>query len=363
MCPSVRRHCLTFGVMALLLSPSARACDWGIDGGSQTLEIPIASWHSAPPGKKLIKLSYAVDLRSIVLFKKLQSTYSFLGARSHDIDAKRATKLKVPEYSGVVVIRIIRGSPADKAGLLVDDIIVRADGQTVRSHRQLNALVRRHDLGTPLNLEVEHHGDSRKVSVTLVGKVELDTEHSSYELPRIRDTRHTGLVVGELIDAVRTDLLGPEGNGVLVMDIHGGTPVFYSKIRRGDIITDVNGQAVTSSEDVMEAIQIAAANRSRITFSLRRGNQMFVDSVLPEDDLTRAFKFNVPIVVNWKVSPRRTDFDLGLGLVLDYTREARVRSGRHEEWSEFGLVLDLIRFKSSARGKTFSLLWIPLLRW
>ena len=66
---SVRRHCLTFVVMVFLLSPSVRACDWGIDGGSQTLEIPIASWHSAPPGKKLIKLSYEVDGSSFVLIK------------------------------------------------------------------------------------------------------------------------------------------------------------------------------------------------------------------------------------------------------------------------------------------------------
>jgi serine protease Do len=76
---------------------------------------------------------------------------------------------------GVVITRgetsadlaVIPGSPADKAGLLENDIILEADGQRLDAENSLAAIVRRKQPGDTLRLRIASKGEEREVTVTL----------------------------------------------------------------------------------------------------------------------------------------------------------------------------------------------------
>ena len=64
----------------------------------------------------------------------------------------------------------------------------------------------------------------------------------------------------------------PEVNGVLVTGIQPGTPAASSGLRRGDVITTVDGQAVTSAADLQSFVDTTAVGQ-RLQLQVRRGEQ------------------------------------------------------------------------------------------
>jgi hypothetical protein len=70
---------------------------------------------------------------------------------------------------GIRIANIHRGSPADKAGLERDDIIIGFEGSRVDDHQQFVDDVRKSGIGTEVSLEIIHLGKRRTVTLKLEG--------------------------------------------------------------------------------------------------------------------------------------------------------------------------------------------------
>ena len=64
---------------------------------------------------------------------------------------------------GVVVMELIRGSPADRSGVLPGDVIVEVNGHGVENAGQLRNELARAEVGTNLAITVQRQG--RKVEI------------------------------------------------------------------------------------------------------------------------------------------------------------------------------------------------------
>jgi len=65
---------------------------------------------------------------------------------------------------------VARGSPADKAGLKVGDVVVKAAGQPIRIFRELVVEIRRHKPGEKVEIEVHRGEEVKKFEITLEKK-------------------------------------------------------------------------------------------------------------------------------------------------------------------------------------------------
>jgi S1-C subfamily serine protease len=100
----------------------------------------------------------------------------YLGVRYVLIDADLSKKNQLPVDYGALVVRgdqrgelaIVPGSPADKAGIVENDIILEADGQKVDADHPLSGVVIRHKVGDTVSFKLYHKGDTTTVKVTLV---------------------------------------------------------------------------------------------------------------------------------------------------------------------------------------------------
>lgn len=72
--------------------------------------------------------------------------------------------------SGAVIAEIEKGSPADKAGLRVDDIILEIDGQTITGQGALIGIIRDSAPGDKVTIAVERDGKRIELSATLVAR-------------------------------------------------------------------------------------------------------------------------------------------------------------------------------------------------
>lgn len=104
---------------------------------------------------------------------KLSTPY--LGVRYAIIDTEIAEANDLPYSYGAIVIRgttraelaVVPGSPADKAGIVENDIILEIDGTKIDTEHPLGNLVADHRAGDTLTLKIWHKGEEQTMRVAL----------------------------------------------------------------------------------------------------------------------------------------------------------------------------------------------------
>jgi membrane-associated protease RseP (regulator of RpoE activity) len=126
------------------------------------------------PGKKVVR-------RHIVIVDKdgKEKVYDgdgpmmrrgYLGVGLTELTPELRAHFGVPGDSGTMVSRVEPGSPADKAGIKVGDILTRIDGNAVDSSWDVSAKVRGFDDGQQIPIEVWRNGKAQNVTAAIVLK-------------------------------------------------------------------------------------------------------------------------------------------------------------------------------------------------
>jgi S1-C subfamily serine protease len=152
-----------------------------------------------------------------------------------------------PSEPGALVISVLAGSPAQKAGLARGDIILDVNGSAVNSQRDVRDAITAHKKGETVSVTVRH-GDAQKTLSVALGE---------------RDGRaYLGVLL--LPDRPeRTGMLGPGreerlqafSQGALVAGVASGGPADKAGIRRGDVILSVDGVDVSADHNLSALIQ------------------------------------------------------------------------------------------------------------
>ena len=62
---------------------------------------------------------------------------------------------------------VVPGSPADKAGIIENDIILEANDKKIDENNQLSDIVAKHSVGDTITLKIWHKGQTKDVDVKL----------------------------------------------------------------------------------------------------------------------------------------------------------------------------------------------------
>ena len=92
----------------------------------------------------------------------------YLGVGLTDLTPELRTHFGVPEDSGVMVAKVEPGSPAEKAGIRVGDILTSIDGKAVKSSWDVRGKIRGYDDGQQVPVEVWRNGKAQNLSVGIV---------------------------------------------------------------------------------------------------------------------------------------------------------------------------------------------------
>ena len=89
----------------------------------------------------------------------------YLGVQYQMISQQAAVLNKVPQ--GAYVVSVIAGSPAESAGMKVNDIIKKFDGQELTDEDTLADAIKKKSPGEAVELEIWRDGETLKLTVTL----------------------------------------------------------------------------------------------------------------------------------------------------------------------------------------------------
>ncbi|HVT57842.1 MAG TPA: PDZ domain-containing protein [Thermoanaerobaculia bacterium] len=91
----------------------------------------------------------------------------YLGVELTELTPELRAHFGAPESAGVMIARVDQGSPAEKAGLKVGDILTALDGKPVGSSWDVRSRVRKLGDGTSLPLEVRRDGSTQTLTATV----------------------------------------------------------------------------------------------------------------------------------------------------------------------------------------------------
>jgi len=190
-----------------------------------------------------------------------------LGIGIQPVTKELAQSFKLDSTHGVVVVQVEPGSPAEKAGLQVGDVILAYNGKAIEEGNMLPRLVGGTKPGEQAKLEVWRKGERRTLAAT-IGEMPSAREKSAAAKPPAQGTKsRLGLAVRELEPEERKKL-GVE-YGVVVVDVAQGAAA-RTPIRRGDVIVAVNQTRFKSIEEFSKLIE-AQKKGDTVALLVRRG--------------------------------------------------------------------------------------------
>lgn len=208
---------------------------------------------------------------------------TFLGVYAEDVNKENMSTYGQSQVRGVGITEVVKGSPAEKAGLKKGDVILRFDNEVVSSVRKLNRLVNESSPDQTTRLSLSRSGSEQEVAVTLGKRTEnseawqMITPRGEFgrsnpqPMPGIKgfpglgkngdnsfffnfgNNRRIGVSTQQLTKQL-ADYFGVKEGGVLITSVNEDSPAAKAGLKAGDIITAIDGEKVEGSGDLSRAI-------------------------------------------------------------------------------------------------------------
>lgn len=176
-------HTVTFGIISAIKRNFLRS---GLVGGYIQTDAAINTGNSGGPlvnmrGEAIGintatigrgELGFAIPIDAVKdslpqLYALGHVTRGWLGIRIRPVDRTRAAALGLETAQGVYVHDVLRDQPAHRAGLVVGDVIVRFNGQTVATPFDLQSVVAATPVGKKVQVEFLRNQSRHTVEVAL----------------------------------------------------------------------------------------------------------------------------------------------------------------------------------------------------
>ncbi|MCB1447269.1 MAG: DegQ family serine endoprotease [Rhizobiaceae bacterium] len=179
-------------------------------------------------------------------------TRPYVGATFEPVTQDMAEALGLKVARGALVTKVVPDGPAQKAGLTPGDVIVAVNGRAVEHPDALGYRLTTAGLGTTVKLTVSDNGTAREVDLKLARAPESRPKDE-----RLIDGRNpfAGALVANLSPRLAETMQIPsEMQGVVVEDIARGSPAARLGFVPRDIIVNVNGVDIDSTERLQALI-------------------------------------------------------------------------------------------------------------
>jgi len=228
----------------------------------------------------------------------LEGPGSSVGMSVHDLSTEEASRAKVQASDGVLVDSVREGTPASRAGLKSGDVVVEFDGERPRSTRHFTRLVRETPPGRTVKMTIVRDGSRRTLDITpeasnRIGGFPDGALRLPQDLPQFNfdgnrflfegafgSTARLGVVVTPLSEQLAA-YFGVK-DGVLVSEVQANTPAAAAGIKAGDVITSVNGHAITGPQDVVNEVREVQAGGAIELKVTRDRKELSLKATIPE---------------------------------------------------------------------------------
>lgn len=272
---------------------------------------------------------------------------SYLGVYLEEVTTERVKELNLREERGAMVMKVAEGSPAEKAGLKENDVIVSFNGRRVDTVRELQRLLAETPAGRSVTFEIVRGGNNQSLTATLSKRaaltawnldneealrryekdfqrldeeMKLNQEQQGHMRKRAEEAQkraqelqgkmqvtpfpdgefkfdlkgfngfafsgsRLGVTVESLTDQLASYFGVKEGKGVLVTEVLDKSAAERAGIKAGDVILEVDNQKIGGTGDLINSL--SKKEEGDVTVKIVRDHQEQTLTVKLEKRQTR----------------------------------------------------------------------------
>ena len=254
---------------------------------------------------------------------EVSASQAYLGVSVQRLRNRLREALDIPsDVSGLMITNVHDDTPADKAGLKNQDVILRVNSQPVNDEDDFTDLIRSFKPETHVSISIWRNGHSKDIPVTLGrrprmrletwGKGNAPAAPAAPAVPRVRGMNrldhpgnwnlHTlgqlggrgrlGIEIQDLNEDIAPYFGVEKAQGVLVWRVRDGSPADLAGMKAGDVIVEIEGKAIDSTAELREQMADHDEGESMAITWLRRGQSLSAGVKLEERDGSDTYMFS-----------------------------------------------------------------------
>jgi serine protease Do len=210
----------------------------------------------------------------------------YLGLAASPLPEELAQELGAEGATGALIHFVQEGSPAAKAGIQPNDVIVAVNGKTLAEAHELETLVSQLPPGRKIHLKIIRKGQPVRLTAILGGRPApisgepstiIDLPSSEFVFPDMPTPalRWRSAVLGleyESIDSQLAEFFGVK-QGVLVRFVQPGSIAQQGGVRAGDILLKVDGKFVNGPREFALSLQNHRFLRDDLSLEIMRDHK------------------------------------------------------------------------------------------
>jgi serine protease Do len=180
---------------------------------------------------------------------------AWIGVTMEDLTPTKAKSLGMEDAKGALVVAVLKGGPADRAGIAKGDVIVSYQEKPVPDAGALQNAVAVTPIGSRVKVTVLRGGKRQDLTI-VVG----DANEAAKALSASANERLGGSF--RELTAKETEKLGlDEKAGVAIVSVEPKGPLSQAGFEQGDIILQINGQTVSNTGSLAELVAMLPSGK------------------------------------------------------------------------------------------------------
>ena len=214
------------------------------------------------------------------LINKGKVTRGWLGITIQNFTPELAKEFGLNKSTGALVTEILKGSPAEKAGIKRGDIITEVDDKPVKNVETLRNIIAQSKVGSRIQLKVIRDGNASLFTVTIT---ELPQEISQNvpgepdeKLPA-EENALAGFSVMNLTQEIAKQLdISKDEKGVVIVRVEPYSAAEEAGLKKGDVIQEINKKSIKNIQDFNYIISKVRKGDTLLLFINRGGNRFYI---------------------------------------------------------------------------------------
>jgi Do/DeqQ family serine protease len=215
----------------------------------------------APSGGN-VGIGFAIPANMVMTIKESLVKHGevrrgLLGVTTQDLTPELVKAFNLKDIQGAAISRIENNSPAEKAGLVLGDIIVSANGKSIKNSHELRNIIGLLQIGDKVDIDY-YRGDEKKETTAVIGK---------QERPQLAGEKLHSRLQGTILNNTERDQV----EGVVIEKINTASYAWKIGLRPGDVIVSANQYRVRNLDELKQVI----GPDSGLLLNVQRGQEAF----------------------------------------------------------------------------------------
>lgn len=222
----------------------------------------------------------------LLSIEKESKRKGYLGVSVQELSRHLKKELKAD--FGVVITSIAEDSPADKDGLMEDDVIQQVNDVKIRRPSTLTRVIRKISPGDKAKIVVIRDGKEKTITVT-IGRVKSSHRYA-FSMGPGKDVFHwygdSRAYLGVQLHELNKDLASyfgvKEDEGALILEVEEDSPAEKAGLKSGDVIIKIDDEEIADPDQIQEIISELEEDDEIKIEIMRQNRKQTIDVTLEE---------------------------------------------------------------------------------